>query len=177
MSRRPTTFGVAFLDVLSCALGASVILSVIFSLIKDPPSAPVIKAFIFAEATVIGNVVPGFEIRTPNGDYVHAYPGSKNMGPNPAVKEISCWVTRSEGNVTHFYLRLGQPAQGPWLIRPYPVTFNRLKDAAADLQLDSFSYWTLDGQKAVDLKTKSTSDAPSYPFENNLGRVSVSLML
>ena len=90
MRSRSGSFGLSFLDLLSCALGASVILSIIFSLIKDPPSAPFLDEFIFAVVTTQGNHRAGIQVRDPDGVTTCLFPQS----PDVSVAGVHCWEAK-----------------------------------------------------------------------------------
>ena len=172
MKKPAASFGVSFLDLLSCALGASVILSVIFSLIKDPPQAPVIGEFILIAAKIEGNLHAGMAITPPGRPPIYAFPYSKHMDLENGTTLVRCWETvQSDVNdlpLRHLFVLVNNPTPGDWEVRPYAVSLIHPDQPLENVRLREFRFWTLSQDERIkDPESDAIfAEAPAFRFLN-----------
>ena len=176
MKRGKGTLGLAFLDVLSCALGATVILAVIFSLIKDPPSATDPDRFLFAAFQTEGNVELGVEIRTPTGVFAHVFENSPFMDLHDCAGAPQLWTSTDLGSPDRrwLFLRIPEPTKGDWTLRPYAVRWRDKRSAETSLKLKAFRWATLKESRNVmesgEMRKREDvgTAGPAFTFEDTV---------
>lgn len=143
MKKQNLGLGVAFLDVLSCALGGAVLLSVIFLIVKEPPSTPKVGEFIFLHAETTDAFEVGFEVWTPAGKSLHFFSNSPGMDPGNEAKGAAFWSTGLDASgKRHVFSRIEAPQKGLWRVIPYAVTQEGTPQWKANLVLAGFSWRT-----------------------------------
>lgn len=165
MARTHTAVSLSFLDVFCCAMGAMVLLAVIFAIVKYPVELPLRGDFILLEITAEGtNHELGALVTTPrNTTYaimenasleasgegihggIHSYCGSTN-GEEEGMKRI-------------FFLEIRDPMEGSWHFRPYCVDWKRGDKPGVTVK--SLRVWNRDGQINTYKKERKLS-APSH---------------
>lgn len=168
-------FSMAFLDVLSCALGGSVILAVIFSLIKDPPSALNPQAFILVTCVVEGNLQPGLELElvTPDERSFHLFQEAKPQSATGVAEKVEHWsgIDPNNPNRHIIFVKVTAPTKGTWKVRPYAVTWFDKQAEESAFVLTTFHVTTLEDNEDVLQATNNLfnqpnlSAAPSYSFQ------------
>lgn len=128
MNARNTNIGLSLLDIISCALGASIILAILFSVIKTPLPSPVSGEFIMMEVTVeehrsTGEI--GFILQAPNKESLILRPDTSSIiEVKSKLQElrlaIDISIEISRDNST-YYMVLSEPIAGEWFITPYLV--------------------------------------------------------
>ena len=125
----------SLLDLVSCALGASIILAVVFSVIETPIPSPKVDDFISAEfsaSTDEGNVKLGVVLyHEKTGKQINLTPEDLNYKKNKAkiisqykLSEDILWFSTSETKSTTFTLNIDKPQKGKWLIAPYIYSYS-----------------------------------------------------
>lgn len=118
--------GMSLLDIISCAVGAAIILAILFSVIKTPLPNPTSKQFIFvryqaSDANLKGKV--GFEIIDPDSVKWSVF---DNQGVIQAVQTLftdnelatSIKLVYSDDG-TESFLMIDEPRPGTWMVKPY----------------------------------------------------------
>lgn len=138
--------GLSFLDVLCSAMGAMVILAVIFSIVENPVVVPKLGDFILVRARAQANGVLGVVIQTPVGDTVAIHPTSHAGHAailGDAATSARCWSGSIDDvgvGVRVVYLEVRDPMVGKWWFRPYPVSYSAKKPS--DTVIVEFEAWT-----------------------------------
>jgi len=173
MKVRQGAVGMSLLDVISCALGAAVILAVIFSRIQTPIPSPVAGEFILVEVEYRGEAELGFRIETA-GREVPIIPVSRNQqgvghileaeGLSESVEYRRVTDTQAP-RVTVTYLLIEAPAAGLWKIEPFFYDFSemvlRVKDELSSrVQSTTVNIWTRQGLECCDESSPLELDSP-----------------
>jgi hypothetical protein len=119
--RRPTAFGMTMLDLISCALGASTILAIISSDIREPASSIAPSDFIIIELAWSGPEALGLRLTSPDKESIVVSWYSSEQEPTTAALGVNVLRTRrSEPNgcVVLTVTVIG-PKVGTWEAAPF----------------------------------------------------------
>lgn len=182
---RNYSIGLALLDIIGCALGASVVLAVIFSVIRIPPPPLAPNEFILVQASGRWQAraeIPddpklvGFFIRAPDGPTLIVPPleGGIQEARNYLVDEmrlaasidlVSAWSPDLQQQVS--YLSIAQPSPGEWQVLPYYYDFpswltgNEVRaDSLGGLAVE---YWTSKETWKKNAETEIVPEPMSHP--------------
>lgn len=166
---RNYSIGLSLLDIIGCALGGSVVLAVIFSVIRIPPPPRAPDEFILVQVQGVWQEgeakgenlddygLIGFYVRAPNGKAVVIPPIDMSVGEARKflvseigvatdVQLVSGWAPDLEAHTT--YLSISQPSIGEWQITPYYFDFPKwligpsMAERPATFQGLKIEYWT-----------------------------------
>lgn len=148
--RRGPGFSLSFLDLLCSAMGAMVILSVIYSIIKYPVAIPV-KGEIIHVRLVVTNYAGevGMVVRPPRFDKVAvaAAAGVINAPSRPGewTARFGLQITRDTPARTNavFVAEIADPAEGIWELQPLLIDWDSGHQPAP---APSMSIWTRHGR-------------------------------
>ena len=132
-----TAMFLSLLDLISCALGAAILLAVIFSIIESPFVAPKSDDFIAAEYRVNNRVQLGvmlyhlesnnFVLLTPDQarrDFSNQALAEKSLAES--ANWFSAYASRRQENdngSSIFAFTLNKPARGTWFVAPYLYSY------------------------------------------------------
>jgi hypothetical protein len=163
MRARRGAVGLSLLDVISCALGAAVLLAVIFSRIETPTPSPVAGEFILVEVNYNGEADLGFIVET-SGKTTVVVPEYKNkQSPGYFLEsedlsesvEYRSVTDARDPAVNSVYLVIEAPASGIWKIRPffydfYGTQLRRNTAVAPRVKSLKMNIWSRQGRECRD---------------------------
>lgn len=180
------SFGLTLLDIIACALGAAVVIAVIFSVIKQIPPSLSPDEFIIVETNgrwntdddrkkMEHNDYIGFDITSPAGDSYYLIPDK--VGLEDVKKVLVTQKQQAHGiNIVsardvdtanqRSYMVITKPQVGTWTIKPYYFDYTQwitgtgqpTKDAAYQLKQLTLNLWTKEGQCAGETIPASAMD-------------------
>ena len=181
---RNYSFGLSLLDIIGCALGASVVLAVIFSVIRVPPPPLAPNEFILVQVTgdwqgqsgtPDNTGLVGFFVRAPNGRTLIIPPMEASIQEARAflvdqvrladgIELVSSWSHDLQQQSS--YLSISQPSIGKWQITPYYFDFPSWL-AGREIRLTPFAgvavgYWTSSERGVVN----QTTDIVPAPMQH-----------
>ena len=186
---RNFSIGLSLLDIVGCALGVSVVLAVIFSVIRIPPPPLAPNEFILVQATGSWKeqgqskqpedvALVGFFVRAPNGRTVVVPP--LEVGVSEAsvylvdevnlarsIDLVSAWSDDLQRQAS--YLSISQPSIGEWQVVPYYFDFPTwLAGSDADahavpLEDIEVAFWTAKQKGVRNQDSEVTPDPMNSP--------------
>ena len=159
----------SFLDAICSAMGAVIVLAVVFSAIRYPVPTPIEDQFIVMKATIRKtDSCPGVIVK--NSRNVFACKLARDWGLLGSVDGSEIFGMYgveddgSEGNI-HVLVRIIEPSAGDWMVGLYPYDFDDLEFRYMDVS--EYSLWTREGQ--VEIKSQQSDvklEGSGYEYTN-----------
>lgn len=152
----------SFLDVFCCAMGASIILAVLFSVVKHPTQPPLRRQFILVEMAMSNNVFgSGLSIITPRKALIEMIPryGAGGEGKETSAEApggIRIWESwYAASNKTLVYCEIREPTEGRWILRPTMPRWTT--ESSTNSAVIQVTIWTRRGK--VEMRTNESGTA------------------
>jgi hypothetical protein len=130
-ARTSSAMFMSLLDLVSCALGASIILAVVFSVIENPIPSPKVDDFISAEFIANNNVQLGVVLyHEKTGEQINLTPEALHykktresiIDDYKLAGDVSWFSAKNDGQAI-FTVNIDKPQKGKWLIAPYIYSY------------------------------------------------------
>ncbi len=152
MRNRDPNIGMSLLDIISCALGASIVLAILFSVIKTPLPTPTSGQFILIEITGSAEKTSksGFIIGPPGQAPIAMMPTAQSIRAVTAqlqelqlLSDLSLDISKDKNTM---YLVLTEPVKDEWFITPYLVddSNSTLRQYDYTVHTGKMRWWTKD---------------------------------
>lgn len=132
-ARTSSAMFMSLLDLVSCALGASIILAVVFSVIENPIPSPKVDDFLSARFVADKDVKLGVILYHENsGEQISLTPEAIHYVETQQIitqekglaKDIIWFSSKLDGgSEAYFTLHINKPQIGKWVIAPYIYSY------------------------------------------------------
>jgi hypothetical protein len=160
MRRQRYGVGLSFLDMICSAMGGTLLLAVLFSIVKNPVAMPTRDDFIIVEVKYANaNVVPGIEIRHDSGA-VQSFPARQSLiAYDRKIDDSAVFVSHgiiqpTESGVGIMVVWMPKPKNGDWRFRPYLYDFP--PKALESLKIRGIRAWNKSGEIVGEWSTLAT---------------------